>query len=163
MTATIMQTKQVRVRPRITIGERRFKRYHVNADGSEIPQEIQEAAYAFVPRLLPDFDDDTEPAGFIVLHHGPNGVYLNVYCWVWDNVVHARTATAGEPYFGCVPGNLTDFHEIEQPLVGCVWELAALGHEPVAWMRHVFGADRPDVHAYLADVLPDGPVGDGSR
>lgn len=86
-----------------------------------------------------------------------------MHSWVWDNVVHCRTATAGEPWFGCEPGNLTDFREIDKPLVGCVWELAALGHEPAAWVRHVFGAEEPDVHAYLADVLPDGPVGDGTR
>lgn len=154
--------KQLRARPRITIAERRFKRYHVNADGSEIPPDVQEAAYRFVPELLPDLDD-TEPAGFIVLHHGLNGVYLNVYSWVWHNVLHARCATAGEPYFGCTAGDLTDFRVIERPLIGCTWELAPLAHEPAAWIRHVVDAPRPDVHAYLADLLPDGPVGDGTR
>lgn len=158
-----LTAKQLRAKPRITIGERRFKRYHVTDDGSEIAQEIQQAAYAFVPRLLPTFDDDTEPAGFIVLHQGPNGAYLVVYSWVWHNVVHVRSAAAGEAYFGCEPGNLTHFREIDKPFAGCTWELAALGHEPAAWVRHVAGAERPDVHAYLDDVLPDGPVGDGTR
>jgi hypothetical protein len=155
--------KQLRSKPRCTIADRRFKRYHVNGDGSEIDLAVQAAAYAFVPKLLPDFDDGTEPAGFIVLHQGANGVYLNVYSWVWDNVVHARAAAAGEPCFGCEPGNLTDFREIDRPLVGCTWELAALAHEPAAWVRHVAGAESPDVHGYLADVLADGPVGDGTR
>ena len=88
--ANSLQAKQLRAKPRITIGERRFKRYHVNTDGSEIAPEIQQAAYAFVPNLLPSFDDDTEPAGFIVLHQGAHGV--------------TSTSTAGSGTTSCTSG-----------------------------------------------------------
>jgi hypothetical protein len=165
-TATIqlprVRAKQLRARPRITIAERRFKRYHVNGDGSEIPGDVQEAAYRFVPHLLPPLDD-TEPAGFIVLHQGVGGVSLTVHSWVAHNLLHTRRAVAGEPCAGGVAGDLTTFAVVEQPLVGSTWELAPLAHEPAAWIRHVVDAEVPDVHAYLADLLPDGPVGDGTR
>ena len=157
-----VRAKQLQARPRITIAERRFKRYHVTTDGSEIPREIQEAAYGFVPNLLPPLDD-TEPAGFIVLHAGPTSVSLTVHSWVAHNVLHTRRAVAGEPCAGGTLGDLTWFATVEQPLVGSTWELAPLAHEPAAWIRHVVDAEVPDLHAYLADLLPDGPVGDGSR
>jgi hypothetical protein len=159
MMATTLRTKQLCGKPRITIGERRFKRYHVTDDGAEIPQVIQEAAYAFVPQLLPRFEDDTEPAGFIVLHQTADSVRLHVYSWVCGNELHARCAAAGETSCGVGTCDLTTFQEVHQPLVGGVWELAPVAHEPVAWVRHVHGAEQPDVHAYLADLLPDGPVG----
>jgi hypothetical protein len=165
-TATIPQprvrAKQLRAKPRITIAERRFKRYHVTTDGAEIPSPVQEAAYRFVPELLPPLDD-TEPAGFIVLHQGLTGVYLNVYSWVWHNVLHVRCGVAGEAIFGCTPGDDTDFRALDHPIAGCTWDLAPLAHEPASWTRHVVDAEVPDVHAYLADLLPDGPVGDGRR
>ena len=53
----------------------------------------------------------------------------------------------------------TTFTPLTEPLIGCVWELPALVHERSAWVRHGLRPETPDVAAYLADVLPDGPVG----
>ncbi|HET7719830.1 MAG TPA: hypothetical protein VFK43_07685 [Acidimicrobiales bacterium] len=133
--------------PRVTIGDRRFKRYHLTTDGAEIPRTVQEAAYAFVPALLPPPDDATEPAGFIVLRHGPDGARLQVFSWVEQIAVHAREAAAP-----VVPGEAPQFGPVDRSPEEGDWERALLAHEAAAWVRHVAGAERPDTHAYLADL-----------
>jgi hypothetical protein len=133
--------------PRVTIGDRRFKRYHLSADGADIPRHVQEAAYAFVPALLPPSDDATEPAGFIVLRHGPAGARLQVFSWVEQIAVHAREAVAAPVPPGVAPA----FGPVDRSPDDGGWERALLAHEAAAWVRHVAGADRPDTHAYLAD------------
>jgi len=35
----------------------------------------------------------------------------------------------------------------------CVWELAVIGHERSAWLRHVLEATQPNLDAYLEDTL----------
>jgi hypothetical protein len=133
--------------PRVTIGDRRFKRYHLATDGDAIPWEVQEAAYAFVPALLPPSDDATEPAGFIVLRHGPEGARLQVFSWVEQIAVHAREALAPP----ATPGEAPAFGPVERSPEEGPWERSLLAHEAAAWVRHVAAAERPDTHAYLAD------------
>lgn len=138
--------------PRVTIADRRFKRYHLTADGAEIPRAVQEAAYAFVPTLLPPADDATEPAGFIVLRHGPDGAHLQVFSWIEQIAVHAREAAAAP----APPGEALAFGPVDRSPEAGPWERSLLAHEAAAWVRHVAGAERPDTHAYLADhaILP---------
>jgi hypothetical protein len=39
-------------------------------------------------------------------------------------------------------------------LTACAWDLAVIGHERAAWVRHVLArAQGPDLDAYLADRL----------
>jgi len=80
---------------------RRVKRYHVSTDGGEIPGGIQDAAYAFLPQLLPRPDGEAPPAGWVVLHKGAAvPAYLVAYSWTWGNVVECRAAVAGIPELG---------------------------------------------------------------
>jgi len=66
---------------------RRVKRYHISADG-QIPQGIADAAYGFLPRLLPAPDGETPPGGWVILHKGAAvPAYLVAYSWTWGNVV----------------------------------------------------------------------------
>lgn len=152
------QQRHLTVLPPIRIGERHIKRYHVNAADGPIEDEIRTAAEAFVPALLPPADA-TPPASFLVLHRGVDAAYLLVYSWVWDNVLHCRTASAGSGFLGSVDGDLTEFHEVDRPWIGCVWELPALTHEPAAWVRHMLTPDTPDLQGYLADTMRPGLVG----
>jgi hypothetical protein len=151
--------KYLRVPPPITIAGRHVKRYHVNMDQSLIPDDIEQAAYAMVPALLPEADG-TPPASFVVLHRGGDGAaYVNAYSWVWDNVVHVAAAVAAQPIVGCPDDDPTHFVPLDKPWVGCIWELPAFGHERSAWVRHMLATDHPDLDAYLADSLPEGPTG----
>jgi hypothetical protein len=113
-----------------------------------------------LPQLLPEGDGSTPPASWMILHEGADGSsYVNAYSWVWDNVVEVHAAAAAQPHVGCPDDDPTNFVVLDRPWMGCIWELPPFGHERSAWVRHVFGADAPDLDAYLADVLPDGPAG----
>ena len=156
--------KHISALPPVVVGGRHLKRYHVSmrapADGGGIPPAVEAAAHAVLPTLLPAEDDGTPPGGWLILHEGADGAaYLNVYSWVWHNVVEVHAAAAAQPALGCPDDDPTHFVPIERSLVGCIWELPPFGHERSAWVRHVFGSDAPDLDAYLADVLPDGPAG----
>lgn len=156
--------KLLRVPSPIQVGGRHVKRYHVTADPAGMDPEIERAAYAILPRLLPEAQDGTPPAAFTVLHQGADGgVYLNAYSWVWNNVLYFGGAAAAQPVLGCPDLDPTHFICLDRPWIGCVWELPPLGHERDAWVRHVLVPDRADLDAYLVDSLPEGSTGDRSK
>ncbi|MEU8700390.1 hypothetical protein AB0C61_22525 [Streptomyces sp. NPDC048680] len=153
------EEKFLRTPPPIEVAGRRIKRYHVTADPAGIAPEVEEAAYAVLPELLPA-RDGTPPAGFVVLHRGGDtGSYLNAYSWVWDNVLHFRGAAAGQPALDCPDLDPTHFVVQSRPWIGCVWELPPLTHERDAWVRHVLAPEHPDLAAYLADSVAEGTTG----
>ena len=136
---------------------RRLKHYHVTATAAGIEPGVQKAAYDILPRLLPEPDDTTPPASFVILHRGSaTGAYLVAYSWFWDNVIACRKAVAGVAFLGCPDDNPEHFIELDDPGIGCVWELAPLAHERAAWIRHILAPDQPDLDGYLADTLPAG-------
>ncbi|WP_329125408.1 hypothetical protein [Streptomyces sp. NBC_01465] len=150
--------------PPIEVAGRRIKRYHVTADPAGIEPEVEKAAYAVLPQLLPP-PDTTPPATFVVVHRGGDtGAYLNAYSWVWDNVLHFGGAAAGQPELDCPDLDPAHFIKLdrERSWIGCVWELPPIVHERDAWVRHMMVPERPDLDAYLADSLPDGTTGDRS-
>jgi hypothetical protein len=113
-----------------------------------------------LPELLPE-PDGTPPATFVVLHRGgDDGAYLNAYSWVWDNVLHFKGASAGQPVLGCPDRDPSHFITPDLPWIGCVWELPPILHERDAWVRHLLAPEVPDLDAYLADSLPEGTTGD---
>ncbi|MEZ5218485.1 MAG: hypothetical protein R2705_23690 [Ilumatobacteraceae bacterium] len=156
-----LEPKLIRSRPPVTIGTRTMKRYDVTVTAEPIRPDVEAAALAMLPSLVPAGDGQTPEAGWIILHEGGDrtAMYLNAYCWVWDNVVEVHAAAAAQPHLGCADLDSTNFVTIEQRWIGCIWELPPFGHERSAWVRHVFGSDEADLAAYVADVLPDGPVG----
>ena len=148
--------KYLRAAGTVAVGGRQVKRYHVSIE-PEIEVNVQKAAAEYLPRLLPSPDGETPPASFVILHRGAGGAaYLNAYSWVWTNVIECHAAAAGVPFLGCPDTDPEHFTELTRPWIGCVWELAPLGHERAAWVRHMLSPDRPDLAGYLADVLPDG-------
>lgn len=146
----------------IDIGGRHIKRYHVTSDPAGIDPRVEEAAYAFLPGLLPE-PDGTPPATFVVLHRGgDHGAYLNAYSWTWDNALHFGGAVAGQPALGCPDRDPAHFQPQTRSLIGCVWELPPILHERDAWVRHMLAPGVPDLDGYLADRLPAGTTGDRS-
>jgi hypothetical protein len=137
-----------------------IKPYQLAVTDQPIPSGTVEAAWEFLPKLLPA--SLTHPAlvadqaatprfAFAVLHQGTDALWLNLYTWVYGMILHTRAASS----------RLDDvaFAELAEPLTGCVWELQALVHEQAAWVRHVLEPEAPDLPGYLADVLPAGLVG----
>ncbi|MFZ3467839.1 hypothetical protein ACODT3_38180 [Streptomyces sp. 4.24] len=153
--------KFLTVHPPIVAGGRSVKRYHVTADPAGIDPAVAEAAYALLPELLPEADG-TPPAAFVIVHASADGsAYLNAYSWVWDNVLHFGGAAAGQPVLGCPDRDATHFVTLDRSWIGCVWELAPLGHERDAWIRHMLAPERPedrDLDAYLADAYVPSPI-----
>lgn len=137
-----------------SVGDWRLKRYVVTVTPAPLEQVVVEAAEAYLPKLLPSSaaSDATPRVGFTVLHKGVDAVWLNLYAWVYGEILHCRIA-------GAAFDAPTAFSVIGEPLIGCVWELPALVHERSAWVRHGLTPGEPAVEAYLADSLPEGPVG----
>ncbi|SBT41163.1 hypothetical protein [Micromonospora auratinigra] len=153
------QDKELTVPGPVEVGGRHVKRYHVDQPDRRLEPAVVEAAYAYLPHLLPE-PDGTPAAGWVVLHRGADtGAYLLAYSWFFDNVVQCRIAVAGQPALDCPDDDPTHFVPLAQPGVGCVWELGVLEHERAAWIRHVLAPDAPDLAGYLADSRAEGPVG----
>jgi hypothetical protein len=141
---------------------RTLKRYHITTIEAAIESGIEKAAWDILPELVPEPDDETPPAGWLVLHRGASAAYLCAYSWVWGNVVEMRSAAAGEPYLGCPDTNPEHFIVLDRRWIGCVWELAPFGHERSSWVRHILDPDLPDLTGYISDTLPEGRTG-GAR
>jgi hypothetical protein len=155
------RNKYVHAQPVFELAGRRIKPYHITVEPAVVlAPAVVEAAHTMAVKLLSPPDFEMPPASWLVLHEGRGGpMYLCVYDWVWGNAVEVRSASAAEPFFDCPDDNPTHFAENTRILAGCVWELAVLEHERAAWALHVLSPDTPDLEAYLADALPDGPVG----
>lgn len=139
------------------VSGRFMKRYDISAMGTCIPDGIQRAAASFLPQLIPEVDEETSPAGWVILHKGAAApAYLVAYSWAWGNVVECHAAVAGIPELGCDDENPENFKILDRPWMGCVWELAPFGHERSAWVRHILQPSVPDLEGYLTDVLADG-------
>ncbi|PZF98159.1 hypothetical protein [Micromonospora deserti] len=153
--------KELRAPGPVEVTGRRLKRYHIDQPDRPIEPEVERAAYAVLPRLIPAARGDaTPPGGWVVLHRGADtGAYLLAYSWVWDNVVEVRIAAAGQPALDCPDDDPTHFVDLNRPWMGCIWELGVLEHERAAWARHVLAPDRPDLAGYLAETRAEGPVG----
>ncbi|MCE7010553.1 hypothetical protein LWC34_48290 [Kibdelosporangium philippinense] len=137
-----------------------IKPYQVAIRQEPIATSTTAAADEFLRKLLPDslthpslvHEQASSPKyAFAVLHQGADALWLNLYVWVYQAILHVRAASSTL--------DTVEFSELTEPLIGCVWELPALVHERSAWVRHVMTPDSPDLDAYLADVLPAGPVG----
>jgi len=76
--------KFLRARPAIEVAGRSIKRYHVTSGPEGVEPEVEQAAFAILPELLPE-PDGTPPATFIVVHRSrsDNAAYLGAYSWVW--------------------------------------------------------------------------------
>jgi hypothetical protein len=148
--------------PELHAGGRRVKPYHVGVSDVPIERQVLDAAEAFLPRLVAPTDEHTPPAAFAIVHRGSDATYLNVYSWVWENVIECRTAAAGSPFLGCPDSDPTRFVVLDRPWIGCVWELGPFEHERSAWVRHILAPEEPDLEGYLADRLVE-PMTGGPR
>ena len=152
-----LEPKLIRARPPITVATRIVKRYDVTVTDEPIRADVEAAALAMLPDLVPVGDGSPE-AGWVVIHEGGDrtAMYVSAYSWVWDNVVEVRAAVAAQPHLDSPDDDPTNFRPVERPWAGCMWELIPFGHERTAWVQHVFGSTTPDLGAYLTDTHPDG-------
>jgi hypothetical protein len=85
--------------------------------------------------------------GFLGVHDGRGGNFVFVDLWEEENELHHHVvfSTAADP------GPLRRATSADP--IACVWDLSVIAHECAAWIRHVLGAEAPDLDAYLEDQL----------
>jgi hypothetical protein len=129
------------------------KRYELTLDGAELSPGIRASADGMLERMLVEFQptDGTEAAAFSILHFGEDAVWLNAYLWCNEAILQCTMASA--------PTDAPEsFKRVEEPFIGCVWELPIVEFERSSWVRNMLLIE-PSLPAYLRDRRPQGLVG----
>ena len=130
-----------------TVNGWRLKMYEVTLDAIAISEDIMVAVHDVLSAELPSADDSDVRAGFCVVHHGAESVWILADLWSGD-IISQHT-------FSAPLDNPTRFERV--PAGGptaCVFELTVHAHERDAFVRHVLNPfDGPHIDAYLADTL----------
>ncbi|WP_040163496.1 hypothetical protein [Microbacterium gorillae] len=154
----VYASKSVRFDGVVRIDDRDMKVYLVAREPDLVSRDVVEAGIAAARGSLPAPSEDNPAAGWLIIHQSGTSAYVMAYCWTWGNVVELHAFAAGQPMLDTPDDDPTHFVAVTRPWIGCVWELATLEHERIAWIRHVHGRDDPDLAGYLSDVRPDGPT-----
>jgi hypothetical protein len=130
----------------------RMKLYGIAYRGERPAQALVDAALAVAPRRLPHpaVAGDRYGVGFVCAHDGRDGNFVFVDWWAGENELHHNTwrSTKEEPD-ELRPTGPDDF-------TACAWDLAVIGYERNAWVRHVLARpDGPHLEGYLDDLLDD--------
>ena len=142
--------RSVRSLDLLTVNDWRLKVYGITYRGERPIQELVAAAVAAAQQRLPHpaVTSDRYGVGFVGAHDGRGANFVFVDWWENEDELHhhAWLSSKQEPARLRVTGP-DDF-------TACSWDLAVIGHERAAWVRHVLArAEGPDLDAYLADRL----------
>lgn len=131
----------------------RIKRYGIAYGRAAVRAELVDAAEAAAGRALPRpaVTPTRYGVGFLGVHDGRGENFVYVDWWERENELHHHLFISPADDPGELRAATTD------DAVACVWDLAVIGHEREAWVRHVLAPAVPDLAAYLADTL-DGVV-----
>ncbi len=126
----------------------RLKVYGMAAATERPRPRLVDAARTLAAQILPaPGGDGAHGVGFVVAHDARPACFVLVNWWVRGYDLFQR-------YFRASLEQPEHLSELTTPAVGCVWELAVVGHERDAWVRHVLTSPADaDVEAYLADAL----------
>ncbi|WP_440074228.1 hypothetical protein [Streptosporangium sp. OZ121] len=133
----------------------KLKRYELTGTGAPVDPGLVAAAAPHIASLLPSelrhpaLRHGGEPIrfGFLLLHQTQDALWLNLYTWVHSSIIHGKAAwlTLARPEEG--------FRILDEPFLGCVWELPLVAHERSSWVRHMMMGPGLDPRAYLADSV----------
>ena len=147
------RARPIRFLRRERCGAWRLKVYGIALPGREPRPEFVDAVMELAPEVFPApaQTDDRYGVGFVTAHDSAIGGLALYYWWQSANECHYRAYAS--PLDD--PGALT---KLDDPGVGCVWELAIVDFESRAWLRDVLdNPDGPDLDRYL-DEHYDGDV-----
>jgi hypothetical protein len=128
----------------------RLKLYGIAYRRERPIQSLVDAAVAAARKRLPRpaVAADRYGVGFIGAHDGRGANFVFVDWWENEDELHHHAWLSSKEQ----PANLRPVGPDD--FTACAWDLAVIGHERAAWIRHVLArADGPDLDAYLADRL----------
>jgi hypothetical protein len=143
-------TRSIRFLDLISFDGWRLKLYGIAYRGERPVEALVEAAAAAarerVPR--PAVTDDRYGVGFVGAHNGRGENFVFVDWWAREDELHHHTWLSSHEEPGRLRATGPD------DLAMCAWDLAVIGHERAAWVRHVLTrVEGPDLDAYLGDRL----------
>jgi hypothetical protein len=147
-------TRSVRFLDLLDFDGWRLKLYGITYRGERPRQALVDAAVAAARERLPRpaVTGNRYGVGFVGAHDGRGGNFVFVDWWADEDELHHHTWRSSTDEPGWLRATGPD------DLAACAWDLAVIGHERAAWLRHVLTrADGPDLDAYMADRL-DGEV-----
>ncbi|ASO19204.1 hypothetical protein FHR81_001471 [Actinoalloteichus hoggarensis] len=127
----------------------RIKCYGI-AEGSRYPRaELVDAGVTRAVEVLTAVraDQGAHGVAYLMAHDSRDQCVVSVDWWMRSHELWQRS-------FRSSVERPEAFSEIREVLVANVWELAVIGYERAAWMRHVLGnRSGPDFGAYLDDAF----------
>lgn len=144
------QARSIRFHKVVRTQEWQTKVYHITYQNHFSAQTTLDQAIATLPQWLSDAETQTEVSGRIanlIVHEGRDGIWSILSWWVGGNMLQTQT------YFSSLdqPQILKTY--ASEGSLACVWELAVINHERIAWTNHILKQAKPDYQALLADVL----------
>jgi hypothetical protein len=134
------------------VGPFRLKVYEISYSGLPLSSQLRTAAKAVVEARIRESAEKTNHygVGFVGVHEGKTGSFVFVDWWADENELHHHVYVASL----AEPTSLA--YSTPTGLTACVWDLALIGHERDAWVRHVLARpSAPDLEGYLADLCDE--------
>jgi hypothetical protein len=132
----------------------RLKLYGITYGGKRPVQALVDAAVVAAEERLPRpaVTHDRYGVGFVAAHDGRGANFVFVDWWANEDELHHLTWLSSKEDPGRLRATGPD------DFTACAWDLAVIGHERAAWVRHVLARPAgPDLDAYLHDRL-DGDI-----
>lgn len=144
------QPRSIRFHQLVESGEWRTKVYHITYRDSFSAHTTLGSAIAALPGWLHEAEVKTEVSGKVaamIVHEGQDGIWTIHSWWVGNNMLQTQT------YYSSLtrPQVLTPY--ATEGSLACVWELAVINHERIAWTNHILKKVKPDYDGLLADIL----------
>ncbi len=144
------QARSIRFYNVVHTREWQTKVYHITYQDRFSAQATLNAALATLPQWLAEAEAKTTVSGKLanlIVHEGRDGIWSILSWWVGGNMLQTQT------YFSSLEQPQTLIPYAPEGSLACVWELAVINHERIAWTNHILKQAEPDYKALLADVL----------
>ncbi|RHW18309.1 hypothetical protein D1610_07525 [Sphingomonas gilva] len=147
--------------PPLAAGGALLKFYHLERPGEPVPEDLAAEARGMLAWAGGEGTLGAGDHGFVLLHRcGADFHFLLVSVWrganeVWEAVWHHQGAMAGfAPFAPAYPESPNGLDAAPLRPTFCVWELAIVAHEALAWGR-LLASDRgeADLARWRADML----------
>lgn len=144
------QPRSIRFYQLIQTGDWWTKVYHITYRDPFGAQASLDKAIATLPQWLEKAEAQTDISGKVaalIVHEGQDGIWFILSWWVGDNMLQTQT------YYSSLDQPEILMPHTTEGSIACVWELAVINHERIAWTNHILKQTRPDYKALLTDVL----------